>query len=72
MKVILTTKPVSGDSNSTDVEVPATGTSVAEVLKSSGKSADKMSIAVNGKPAQLDTHVPAGATVTLTEKTRGS
>ncbi len=72
MKVKITTVPASGASATSEVEVEATGASVADVLKAAGVSDASMNITVGGEPATLKTHVAAGASVTLTEKARGS
>jgi hypothetical protein len=65
-------KPTSGKGSSKGVQIDATGASVAEVLKAGGLDAGKMNISVNNEPAQLNTHVGKGDTVTLTEKAAGS
>jgi len=72
MKVTVKTHPVSGETTSQTVEVQATGATVADILEQSGLSAKKMNVSVNGAPARADTHVKEGASITLTEKARGS
>jgi sulfur carrier protein ThiS len=72
MKVQLSITPSSGSSMHDNVDVPATGTSVEEVLRIAGKTASGMQIAVNGEPAALNTHVKPNDQVTLTERVRGS
>jgi sulfur carrier protein ThiS len=72
MQVQLKITPSGGAGYDTGVTVPKTGTSVEEVLKTAGKTADGMLISVNGEPAALNTHVKPDDQVTLTERVRGS
>lgn len=64
--------PTSGSRNEKEIEIPATGTSVKEALAAAGLSSEGFNVSVDNEPALLNTHVPAGATVTLTEKAKGS
>lgn len=73
MVVTVKVVPNQGSSTLQQVDVNASGASLGEVLTSAGLSPDRKDLAVNDVPAsKLDTHVPAGATVLVTERPRGS
>jgi hypothetical protein len=68
--------PASGTGQDINVNVPSSGASLEEVLKGAKLTGNGMLVAINGEPADKENakryHVPAGATVTLTERARGS
>lgn len=76
--VTIKTVPVTGKISSQDVEVKETGTSLKDVLAAANISLSGMQVTINGEPVDVHrphlVHVPAGATatVTLTERVRGS
>lgn len=72
IKVNVEVHPTSGPKTKRAVTIEGTGVSVKEFLEQADLSATNMNISVNGEPASLSTHVGKNATVTLTEKARGS
>ncbi|MBP9669484.1 MAG: hypothetical protein KBE09_04305 [Candidatus Pacebacteria bacterium] len=75
-QVKIKTVPIQGKVNSQDVDVKESGSSLKDVLESAGKSWTGMQVAIDGEPVDATkshlVHVKAGATVTLTERARGS
>ena len=72
MEVTLQIAPAQGRAATRTVAVERSGATVREVLQTAGVEHDRKNLKVNGKPAGLETHVPAGATVTVAERPRGS
>ncbi|MES2931444.1 MAG: hypothetical protein V4682_01955 [Patescibacteria group bacterium] len=73
MKVKVKVVPTSGDSR--EVEVEATMTSLRDVLREAGISADAthFQYAVDGRPQDnLDAAISDGSSLVITEKARGS
>jgi hypothetical protein len=75
-KVHIKTVPSSGKTTTVEVEVKATGSSLEEIAKSQKIVLTSMQVSINKEPVDAAkphlVHVPAGATITLTEKARGS
>jgi hypothetical protein len=69
-KITVSIKPASGRSR--NIEVEATGATLAEVLATAGIADSKMKATINGVAASPSDHVPADAKVVLTEKAAGS
>lgn len=69
-KITVSVKPVKGRAK--DIEVEATGATLAEVLTAAGIADSTMKATINGNAASSSDHVPAGAKVVLTEKAAGS
>lgn len=63
ISVQLVITPTDGDPTKKDVEVPMTGTTIADVLNASGVKPEGKDLFLNGKPATLETHVTDGQSV---------
>lgn len=74
MTVTLSQVPLKGKTETKDVEVPMTATTVGEMAKTLGLDLKNRNVSVNGKPATEDTVVQADAKVELrvTERPQGS
>lgn len=80
MKIGLRVVPTQGKSTTKEVEVDASGASVAEICKAAGIDTKNMDFTVNGKPAELSTHVGSSdaleakdkPVVAVSERPRGS
>lgn len=73
LKVNLKVEPTSGEPTNQEVEVEPTHATVGAVLAAAGKRVTKKwQLWVGSTPATVDSVVPAGAEVRMTEAVRGS
>lgn len=81
MKIGVKVVPTQGASTKLEVNMEASGASIEEVCKAAGIDTKNMDFTVNGKPAELTTHVgPKDAleakdqtpVVAVSERPRGS
>lgn len=69
----ITVKVVPASGSSREIPVKLAGASLGDVLREAGVRRGNMQASINGDPSNDDRHhVPVGATVTLTERARGS
>jgi len=74
MTVTLSQVPLKGETETKDVEVPMTATTVGEMAKTLGLDLKNRNVSVNGSPANENTVVQPDAKVELrvTERPQGS
>lgn len=74
MKVVVNQIPLKGKTQTTELEVPMTATTVGEMLKAGGLNLKNRSVSVNGAPATAHTVVKPNASIELrvAERPQGS